>query len=227
MKGKSNPNGKTVVTSISEALLIEIAARRVRLSVFPGVDIGDLQLVLSEADKNSYKALEKILWAQDKEWDSPEYKLSIVEAFASPLHSDASKEYFAAANMGVGSAIISACDQFLTEKIILSYIEGPRTKLFGVDCFTALMGSKHLSARIISAMLLKLYSSGDLPALEIIPDHMITPEVVNSWIKATSLGMGEPLLSYLCADAALRVKQAHPEYADHPDAWVVKIFCGE
>ena len=185
-----------------------------------------LRLILSEADMNSYQALENFWCSSVSERDSPEYRIRIAEAFASSLYSEASKEYFAAGKVE-DRLILSVCGQFLTEKIILGYLESPRANLFNVDYFTTLMGSEHLSVQIISAALIRLCPPWDWKALEVIPDLMITPEVVNSWIKATSLGMGEPLLSHLCSDAALRVKQAHPEYADHPDAWVVKMFCGE
>lgn len=184
-----------------------------------------LRPILSEVDMNSYQALENVFWRLSvSERDFQSKKLRIVEVFASSLYSEASKEYFAAGKVE-DRLILSVCGQFLTEKIILGYLEGPRANLFNVDYFTALMGSKHLSVQIISAALIRLYPPWDWKALEVIPNLMIIPEVVVSWLAKVSGGSsGGFILAEAKVAAALRIKQVHPEYEGLPDDWVLKVF---
>lgn len=208
-----------MVTLRNETLLVELTGREYT----PGLSetAGNLRLVLSEAEIVSYHALETIWWESDLKWDSLEDKLNMVEAFASPLYETAAKEYFAAAHLG-NSLILSMADRFLTEEIIFSFFSGPRMKLFGLPHFVALMGSEHLSERIILAAFPKTYPERLLKSLSLVPDAMIAPAVVSSWMLEAS-----KKISKCQAVAVLRIKKVYPEYEGFPDDWVLKVFCGK
>lgn len=218
-----------MTTSIDESLLTEIAARRARRSrSFVGVDAEDLRLILSESDVDSYVKLETIFYARGGRWGNEAYKIKVTKAFDSPCYSDASKEYFAAANVG-DESILASCGQFLTEKIILSYITHINFESFSSSYFAALLGSEHMSERIILAIIEGVGNLSDFRAykiLELIPAWLITPEIVTNWLYKLLLPPHVQSKSATRALAALRVKQTYPEYEGFPDDWVLKVFCG-
>lgn len=211
-----------MATSLSECVLEEIAQRR-RWSVWETTDV--LRENLSEADTESYHAFENIFYSSEIPRGSKEYETSIAAAFKSPLYSEACKKRFAAANMIVELTLLAA-DKFLTEKIILSYVEGLRYKVLSLSYFAVLMGSSHLSERIVSAAIQKIDVEVRRDGvLEIIPNTMITPRVIKDWMTHTSRPPF-PAGWKSESNAAERVRQAHPEYEGFPDEWVLTVFCG-
>lgn len=213
-----------MVTLASEALLIKVAGQK------PEKDFREttrnLRLVLSEAETASYRALERVFWPQELALDSLEYKQSVSEAFASPIYDTAAKEYFAAAHV-TNPLILSVADRFLTEKIILCYLEGHRIRAFAVRHFAALMGSEHLSERIILAAFHKMDSGGILKVLDLVPDPMVTPEVAKRWMaKALQVPYVSLQPELATTDVVQRIRETHPEYEGFPDEWTLKVFCG-
>lgn len=205
-------------TSIDEAVLIELA-RRNQDQVRETTE--DLRRVFSEADTESYHALENIFYSSQVLWYSKEHKKSMAEAFKSSLYSDTCKQYFAAANM-IAELTLLVADKFLTEKIILSHLGGTRYKLLDLSYFAVLMSSTHLSEHIVSAAIQKINDRFRMDdTLKIIPDTMITPKVIKTWIVRAAW---DPYPAN--RSAALRIKQIHPEYEEFPDEWVLKVFCG-
>lgn len=184
-----------------------------------------LQLGLQTEDTaSSYRALDQALHPLDIEWGSEEHKLGIMSAFKSPLYSDGCKE--ASANSALRYEFLFLIEgEFLTEKIIFSFVDGPAPKVFRLDHFAALMGSEQLSERIISAAVRKMDIFNKRKALELLSNSMITPEVLSNWVVKAS---GGPRGSFISARSvsALRIKQVHPEYAGLPDEWVLKVFGG-
>ena len=211
-----------MTTSLSECVLEEIAQRR-RWSVWETTDV--LRENLSEADTESYRAFENIFYSSEIPRGSKEYETSIAAAFKSPLYSEACKKRFAAANMFVELTLLVA-DKFLTEKIILSHLEGLRYKVLRLSYFAVLMGSSHLSERIVSAAIQKIDIEVKMDGvLKVIPDAMVTPRVIKDWMSNASafrIPAGWNPESF----AAQRVKQTHPEYEGFPDEWALKVFCG-
>lgn len=209
-----------MATSIDETLLIELACQK---ALWIGrVPAKDIQLVLSEVDIFRYRVLENICQAKGIRWGSEAHKAGIAKAFESPLYSDAAKEYCAAANLD-NELIFLPADRFLTEKIILGYLENVTFNIMSMSYFAALMGGAHLSERIISAMLSLTDGIQNCAALAMIPDRMITPEVITSWLGHAWWNLsegGKP-------EATWRVRQAHPEYKGFPDEWVLRVFCGK
>lgn len=221
-----------MATSINEGLLIEFA----RLSAEKGEDLirKDIQLVLSDSDTNSYFEFENICYATGAYPGSEAYQDALAEAFISPYYSDAIKEYFAAAHLS-NRFILASAGRFLTEKIILSYLENMRFQSLFESCFATIMRCEHLNERIVSAAIKKIEHFDDLRAskiLELIHSQLVTPLVVTSWLSRSLQevqdirGRGWDHESSATAIVALRVKQIHPEYEGFPDEWVLKVFCG-
>lgn len=207
-----------MATPADEADLIELAWMQLET-------IQDTPLVLSEVDTASYFALEDILYSF--RWGSEEHKLGIVTALNSPMYSDACKRHFAASHLQ-DELIFSVAGGFLTEKIILSHIKSVTDTAFSLAYFSALMVSEHLSERIVSAAIFKIDFFEESKVLELIPDRMITPEVINNWLSQDFSGLTEKerASSGDRGEAALRIKRTHPEYDAFPDEWVLKVFCG-
>ena len=186
----------------------------------------DMLLVLSEVDTASYFALEDILYSF--RWGSEEHKLGIVTALNSPMYSDACKRHFAASHLQ-DELVFSVAGEFLTEEIILSHVECPTYPIFGLAYFAALMGSEYLSERIVSAAILKIDFFEESKALELIPDRMITPEVMATWQCPASsdgiMGIWRDSPEGKVA-AGRRVKQVYSEYKNFPDVWALKVFSG-
>lgn len=206
-----------MATLLSECVLEEIAGRQDRHSIWESADV--LREHLSEADIASYHTFEEIFYSDVQNG------ASLAAAFKSPLYGDACKKRFAAANIFVELTLLVA-DRFLTEKIILSYLEGLRYKVLPLSYFAVLMGSSHLSEHIVSAAIQKIDIEVKMDGvLKVIPDAMVTPRVIKDWMSNTSAfripaGWNPELF------AAQRVKQNHPEYKGFPDEWVLKVFCG-
>ena len=207
-----------MATPADKADLIEIAWMQLETRQ-------DTLLVLSEVDKASYFALEDILYSF--RWGSEEHKLGIVTALNSPMYSDACKRHFAASHLQ-DEIIFSVAGGFLTEEIILSHVECPTYPTFSLAYFAALMGSEYLSEQIVSAAILKIDFFEESKALELIPDRMITPKVIDNWLGQASSGLTEKELTVANdrGEAAFRVRRTHPEYEGFPDEWVLKVFCG-
>lgn len=208
-----------MATSIDEALLIDLARRTSRAIPKTAKYI---QLALSETDTESYRVLENICYGKGIQWGGEAHKAGIIRAFKSPLYSDDAKEYCAAANLN-NELILLPADRFLTEKIILGYVENVTVNIMSIAYFAALIRSSHLSERIVSAAVPWTDGIQNCAALAMIPDAMITSEVMTSWLSnawwRTSQGGGKQ-------EAARRVRQVHPEYEGFPDEWVLKVFCG-
>lgn len=210
------------MTTLQTETLLELVASR---SPQPNVSepTVNLRISLSVTDEVSYRVLEKTLYDSVLDVDSLEYNLSVVAAYNSPLHSDSAKGYFTAANMG-NRLTLSLGDKFLTEKIILSYLDGSESNPLDFDYFATLMQSKHLSGSIILAGIRKSSVDTTLFSVDLIPDIMITPEVVTSWIARTTIGMGECVSGHIEEIAAFRVKKAYPELERISNELVLKTF---
>lgn len=194
---------------------------------FPTI-IEALREKIPSTDKGSFRtlsqSLEYILW----KFPTREREISIANAFASPMFSDDCKRLCAALYLGVNPSILRLGDRSLTEEIIFGYLHELESKSFGSSYIPALMRSSHLSEQIIEAAFEATGDLGRLQALELTPDAMVTPRLINTW-KATFSHAGlraERREANLMA-AASRIRKAHPEYADFPDEWVLKVFCGD
>lgn len=210
-----------MTTLQTETLLELVASRSPQPNVSEPTD--NLQISLSVADEVSYRVLEKTLYDSVLDVDSLEYNLSVVAAYDSPLHSDSAKEYFTAANMG-NRLTLSLGDKFLTEKIILSYLDGPKSNPLDFDYFATLMQSEHLSGSIVLAGIRKSRAATTLASLDLIPDVMITPEVMTSWIARTTICMGECVSDHIEEAAVIRAKKAYPELEGISNELVLKTF---
>lgn len=206
-----------MVTSIDEAVLIK-RAYQPQGHLWENTDA--LRESLSDSDIASYRAFHVVFYPFETEWGSAEHRLNVAAAFKSPAYSDAVKEYFAAAHLNSEFILLSA-DGFLTEKVILSFVKSPSPVIFNMSYFAALMGSSHLSEQIVLKSTQYLWASDGKKALHLIPDRMITSEVMSQWLSKTHR------TNNLRCFAARRIKQAHPEYEEFPDDWVMKVFCGE
>lgn len=83
------------------------------------------------------------------------------------------------------------------------------------------MESEHLSEQIMLAMIRKTDEDELDILLPLIPDRMITPEVITNWLAQVIWEIEK------CgAAAANRIKRMYPEYEGFPDEWVLKVFCG-
>lgn len=187
--------------------------------------IGTLRLGLSQAELESSYDVEQVLYGPSANLKDKAYKLRIAEVFASPLYSDVCKKYCAASNIN-NELMLSVADPFLTEEIILTYIENGWSGEMEVSYFKAIMSSSHLSTRILEAVFSKVSEPAQELSLELIPDSMVTPEVIKSWRASARWNWGwdtEQALSLITA----RVRKAHPEYQDLPDEWMMKMFYGE
>lgn len=214
-----------MTTSIDEALLEEISATT------PSQAYKKIQQTLSAADMASYGALDKIFYPSIARRGGEAHKARIMSAFQSPLYSDSSKECFAAAHLNQDFILLSA-GEFLTEKIILSYLKHPWPQILDLGYFAALMGSEHLSERIVLVAGRKVDFFEDHEALKLIPNTMIISTVIASWLNHVAWGLVDGGSSSIAAKnphsfAAGRVKRAHPEYEGLPDEWVLRVFCGE
>lgn len=142
-----------------------------------------LRRSLSEVDMASYRVLETILCPPeanyDEEYDEEKAKLSLAEAFKSPLYSDDSKKYFAAAHLSE-EVILLVASKFITEKIIFSHIESTGDMRVRLPYLAVLMGSEHLSGRILEVVLSDANYRRSRQALAFIPDAMITPGLMKS-----------------------------------------------
>lgn len=213
-----------MATAMSEALLenraemYHASSSENSFKVYPG---------LSETDTDSYQALKEIFYAKGMRRGSDSHEAAIRSALASPLHSDASKEYFTASHLSSEFILVSA-GQFLTERVIYSYVASSRfLKLAGLSYFAALMESEHLSERIVLVAIRMVEHSGGQKVLSLIPDVMITSAVINNFLAYSSLSKSVWTPDDWRAVALQRIKEAHPEYADMPDDWSLKLFCGE
>lgn len=117
-------------------------------------------------------------------------------------------------------------DQFLTEEIIFSHVSKPVWKFLSSAYVNAVMGSSHLSSRILDVMLKDLNYGESQIILEDAPDSLITSSVIKSWMSKVVGVSSESQLSDNRKFAAHRIRQAHPEYEDCPDDWTLKVFCG-
>lgn len=206
-----------MATPADKADLIELAWMQLET-------IQDTPLVLSAVDTASYFALEDILYSF--RWGSEEHKLGIVTALNSPMYSDACKRRFAASHLH-DEIIFSVAGGFLNEEIILSHLRSMTSPVFSLAYFRALMVSEHLSEQIVSAAIFRIVFFEKSEVLELIPDRMITPEVMATWLgKASSRLTEKELAIGDRGEAALRIKRTHPEYEGFPDEWVLKVFCG-
>lgn len=187
--------------------------------------IGTLRLGLSKADLNDSYDLEKIFYGPAWNHGSEAYRFRLAEVFTSPLYSDVCKKYFAASNIN-GELIFSVADRFLTEEIILTYVENGWSGEMEVSYFKAMISSSHMSTRILEAAFSKVSKPAQELSLELIPDSMVTPGVIKSWGASARWGRlshAERTLSLVIT----RVRRAYPEYQDLPDEWMMKIFYGE
>lgn len=173
------------------------------------------------------KGLEVLFHHPKKYMTSWKYKLGITNVFESPSYSDSCKKYFAASRIDSELVLLSG-GQFLTEEIIVGYIEKVgREKPISWDYVKALMRSSHLSGRIIEAMLKQLGYDQSRQVLITSSAALITPGVIVAWLsKAAERRQSRHLLA--CREfAVLQIRRAHPEYEGFPDDWVLKVFCGE
>lgn len=221
-----------MVISLDEDFLAAVASEPMGKNLREAKE--NLQRVFSETDIANYRTLEDILYApmrdlQNGAWGSLEHRFSIAEAFDSPIYSDACKRYFAASRLGY-DFVLSAADNFLTERIIASYFENPGDRNCTASYFAVLLKSEHLSERIVSAVVRNITNLDGLKVLDLIPDSMITPEVLANWLSSWMdhvSSEGRLITStHHKIFAGQRVKQVHPEYADFPDEWALHIFCG-
>ena len=91
----------------------------------------------------------------------------------------------------------------------------------------AIIGSPHLSEQVIEATLLVIGPIGRKGLLELIPNALITPRVINAW-RSTVPHEELPGRTAAATSAAVSsIKRAHPEYDGVPNEWVLKVFCGE
>lgn len=176
-----------------------------------------------ESEKKNYHVLEKIFYGPLVIPRTKAYKHRIAEVFASPLYSDSCKKYFAAAHVD-DELMFFAADRFLTEEIILSHVKGKTFVVLEWSYFKAMMGSIHLSERIMEATFERMAASWRREVLTLTPDTMITPKVMNSWLASVEGWYRKPEDSFKVA--APRIREAHPEYEGFPDDWVMKVFCG-
>lgn len=188
--------------------------------------IGALRLRLSESDLDSFYDLEHIFYRSKYYPYYPEKeasKLKVAEVFTSSLYNIACKKYFAASNIH-NELMFSVADQFLTEELIFSHIEGAGSIEIEWCYVKAMISSSHLSERILAASFSKVSEDTRELTLELTPDNMLTPEVVKSWLASARWGWetGDTLTC-----VAARVRKAHPEYEGFPDEWLLKVFCGE
>lgn len=182
---------------------------------------------LSETDADSYQALKEIFYAKGTRRGGDAHEVATLSSLASPLHSEASKEYFVASHLNNKFILLSAA-QFLTEPIVYSYIASSGfLKLANLSYFAALMESEHLSERIVSVAVRRVEQSWGQKVLPLIPDRMITSAVINNFLAYSSLSKSFWIPDDWQAVALQRIKEAHPEYADLPDDWSLKLFCGE
>lgn len=189
-----HPNLQKIINSLSRQLP----------EIDNGKNYSDLETAFCEAQESSRVA----------------YKRRVAEIFASPAYDDACKRYFAATHVS-DEIILLLGGKFLTEEIILGYIEDQAGQWFDQPeaHLEAMMGSSHLSENIIEAAFKRFNKPSRAHVLELTPDSMITPRVINAW-------MGNVRLETLGA-AALRIKRAHSEYEGFPDKWVLKVFLGD
>ena len=193
-------------------------------------DLADIQRTmywrLSESDRKDCQRLVSILLEDmDRTFGMYEVELNIAEALASSLYSDACKKYFAAKYIH-NDFVLLLCDRFLTEEIILGHIDNFPTGWIPMSYFERLIGSKHLSARLLESFFRGFGECSLDLNLGLIPDSMITSKVLKSWMVAVSDVKSPVSLIMGLKEAAFRVKQVHPEYEDYPDDWVLKVFCG-
>lgn len=213
-----------MVITISEALLIEIA--RTPPTRYRTEAARQIMKELTLKGRASYRKLENAFYSEQVQRGSEKYKAIIVRALKSPLYDDAAKKYFAALHLSDEFILLSA-DKFLTEKIILSYTEDNwMTLFFSLPYFAALMQSAHLSERLVLAAIQKIAGCGEQKTLELIPDRMITPKVVDSWLaNIIQLPNSLEILRDWKAVAAKRIMRIHPEYNELPHEWILKVFC--
>lgn len=223
------------MATVLDSALLELVARR---SPQPNVwePTVNLKAALSAVDVASYRVLESAFYPSGPVRRLQQHRISRTSTFASPLYCVACKEYFAASHLS-NKLVLSVGEEFLASEIILSFLQGPECKSFNVDYFSALIGSRHLTEQITIAALHKTddfdsfdsYKNfEDLKVLEFIPDAIITPEVINNWLDKASSWQEYLLPTGWEATivAAKRIRQAHPEYDEFPDEWVLKVFCG-
>lgn len=175
---------------------------------------------LSDFDKTNCQTLERIFhdpWVNQND---------LADIFASPVYSDDCKRYFAKAHAYNGAVLLLG-DRFLTEEIIFSHISNPeQDQLLSGKYLNNLLVSSHLSERIMEVIFQSVLPRGSRRVLELTPDIMITPRVINSWIVGVSYGDQRLLPQSFISYAACIVKRVHPEYEGFPDEWALKVFCG-
>lgn len=183
---------------------------------------------LSDLDKESYASLKH---AFNRAWEfasgDGRYEDVIAGIFASPLYSDDCKRYFAVANVS-SSHVLRLQGGLLTEELIFSHVNAPKGSYLGGAYLTALMGSKHLSERIIEAVFIRADKRVSRAALEQTPNTMVTPRVVKGWLLQASRkdSFYFPEEEEEEEFGARHIRRAHPEYEGLPDEWVLKVFCG-
>lgn len=193
--------------------------------------INSLSRQLPEIDNGkNYSDLETAFY-KATEFSAVVYKRRVAEIFASPIYDDACKRYFAATHVSYAIVLLLG-GEFLTEEIILGYIEDQTGRWFDQSkaYIEAIMGSSHLSENIIEAAFERFNKPCQAHILELTPDNMITPRVINAWSawQSTVLYGSDPFWQETYQKAVIsRIKQAHPEYEGFPDEWVLKVFCGE
>lgn len=209
-----------MATSLDESFLELVAQRSPQPNLLEPT--ANLRQALSVTDEASYRALERVICYSELGSNSAERKLRAAELFASPIYSDACKEYFVAAHMS-DKLVVLAGDRFLTEKIILGYLRNPQAQSLDLAYLTVLIGSVHLSEPILVALFNRTYERTQVgKTLAVIPDIMITPQIIRSWLAPISwLTAGDPM-----ATIARRIRQVHPGYEGLPDEWVLKVFSG-
>lgn len=216
-------------------------------------------LALSPKDKDTYQAAKSVLDGHQRKVGvfAEEFKRELEKTFAFPLYSDELKKFVAATYIG-NEFVFLVGDRFLTEELILGYIERSQQWMAEESYIKAMMGSSHLSGRIIDAA---SRTSGTLERnliLELTPEVMLTPKMIYNWSAGLRSG-GRYVASRVLFDeqrgalsmskkpyegpdvwslglvkyvedalslAAHRVRQAHPQYEEFPDEWVLKVFCG-
>lgn len=182
--------------------------------------VDELKRKVSKSELNAQEGLTNVLYNSRLERGSDAYNLEIVEMFASPKYSEAYKRYSAAKHL-YDELIFSAADQFLTEGIILSRLQLGAGRHISMDYFKAMMGSAHLSERIMEAGFERVDATKLREILTPTPDAMVTPRVMNSWLATVERWYQDGFKV-----AAPRIRAAHPEYEEFPDEWVIKVFCG-
>lgn len=181
---------------------------------------------LSKAEFQSFQILESIYNAVDGQTLEAYHLLE--KAFASPMYGHKSKNFFAATHIG-NEFILQLGDKFLTEEILLSYIQKELWDSVRSSYLNAIVSSSHFSEQVIEAVFQsRLYGESKI-ILASTPDAMITPKVIIAWLGKALTGpysQYDAMLLWNREHASQRIGKAHPEYQGLPKDWVLKVFCG-